>query len=656
MTLSSRQATRRSWATGHATSRRPSMSSAHARAARLQARGWRLAAPPAPHAAQLIERLTGALRSDASVLYLAGRDRKDAIEAALSGTFALEVVESLCGRGALKLAYAGGAGSRVLRRGAALLAPIGRARGRTRQGFWRGGAVSRASPLLPLGRCGRAAQGARRGPHRGRRNARRGGAFSPVIPRPPRVSFPWGLPYIRPRKIEDASRWSTRKPRTLRPDAAGAPVNRDARPDPGVIEGEIAARGAHEDGPSPGAAEAASEAASSNSRVRARRRQAGPNWRSCFRGRRARGPDRLRARRRRRRLFLGLEGRSRGGARTGWLDSRRRLQRENAALDAEAKRESGAVASLDKRVSALEASASASGAAELDKRVSALEAANAEDAPGIAAATETAQRLAKQVADTRADVDAARAEIPSLSARVAKLETGRQDERRRPRSFRSRRPRRQDRGGARRAQERNARRSRAARACRQRRRDRHHRRGMRKIGSPRARRLDPSSQPPAPRRRSGGTGAAASGGQWARRPAARWPHRSTRLRRKCWPRRLRRRTGGVTRSLSRPYAQSRAGARSERDRRRRSAGDSLSDRGRMPARRHRAARSPRSTSFPKPRVRRRAIGRLRPARGRRRTRRCSRSARRRSGDSRAAQAHEIAAAGRPRRLRRAPAF
>ena len=59
-----------------------------------EARGWRLAAPPAPHAAQLIERLTGALRSDASVLYLAGRDRKGAIEAALSETFALEVVET----------------------------------------------------------------------------------------------------------------------------------------------------------------------------------------------------------------------------------------------------------------------------------------------------------------------------------------------------------------------------------------------------------------------------------------------------------------------------------------------------------------------------------------------------------------------------------
>jgi len=59
-----------------------------------QARGWRHAAPPARHAAELIERLTSALRSNASVLYLAGRDRKDAIEAALSGTFALETVEA----------------------------------------------------------------------------------------------------------------------------------------------------------------------------------------------------------------------------------------------------------------------------------------------------------------------------------------------------------------------------------------------------------------------------------------------------------------------------------------------------------------------------------------------------------------------------------
>src|SRR6202044_3714716 len=47
------------------------------------------------------------------------------------------------------------------------------------------------------------------------------------------------------------------------------------------------------------------------------------------------------------------------------------VQQANAARDAEAKRESAAVASLDKRVSALETSGGASG--QLDKGVAALE-------------------------------------------------------------------------------------------------------------------------------------------------------------------------------------------------------------------------------------------------------------------------------------------
>ena len=63
-----------------------------ARAAK--ARGWRLASPPAPDAARLTETLRGALQPGASVLYLAGRDRKAAIEAALGDAFALEVVEA----------------------------------------------------------------------------------------------------------------------------------------------------------------------------------------------------------------------------------------------------------------------------------------------------------------------------------------------------------------------------------------------------------------------------------------------------------------------------------------------------------------------------------------------------------------------------------
>lgn len=62
--------------------------------AAAEARGWRLAAPPAPDAEALIRTLAGALRPGASVLYLAGRDRKGAIEAALGGAFALEIVEA----------------------------------------------------------------------------------------------------------------------------------------------------------------------------------------------------------------------------------------------------------------------------------------------------------------------------------------------------------------------------------------------------------------------------------------------------------------------------------------------------------------------------------------------------------------------------------
>jgi uroporphyrinogen-III synthase len=58
-----------------------------------KARGWRLAFPPAPDAARLTEILKSALKPGASVLYLAGRDRKDTIEAALETAFALEVVE-----------------------------------------------------------------------------------------------------------------------------------------------------------------------------------------------------------------------------------------------------------------------------------------------------------------------------------------------------------------------------------------------------------------------------------------------------------------------------------------------------------------------------------------------------------------------------------
>jgi uroporphyrinogen-III synthase len=59
-----------------------------------EACGWRLASPPARDADALIMALIGALKPGANVLYLAGRDRKEAIEAALSEAYALEIAES----------------------------------------------------------------------------------------------------------------------------------------------------------------------------------------------------------------------------------------------------------------------------------------------------------------------------------------------------------------------------------------------------------------------------------------------------------------------------------------------------------------------------------------------------------------------------------
>jgi uroporphyrinogen-III synthase len=59
-----------------------------------EARGWRLASPPARDADELVRTLASALKPGASVLYLAGRDRKEAIEATLTGAFGVEIVEA----------------------------------------------------------------------------------------------------------------------------------------------------------------------------------------------------------------------------------------------------------------------------------------------------------------------------------------------------------------------------------------------------------------------------------------------------------------------------------------------------------------------------------------------------------------------------------
>jgi uroporphyrinogen-III synthase len=59
-----------------------------------EARGWRLALPPARDADELVRTLAAALKPRASVLYLAGRDRKEVIETALTGAYGVEIVEA----------------------------------------------------------------------------------------------------------------------------------------------------------------------------------------------------------------------------------------------------------------------------------------------------------------------------------------------------------------------------------------------------------------------------------------------------------------------------------------------------------------------------------------------------------------------------------
>ena len=193
----------------------------------------------------------------------------------------------------------------------------------------------------------------------------------------------------------------------------GAPVNRDARREPEVIEGEIAAPGTDD-----------------------RERTTGPS--ASERGAEPRAASVARPRTGARGFFSGAVAGlivSALGVGAGYTffaskadvsESANRLsaletqaRQGNDAIGAEANRESAAVATLEKRISALEASAGASNTADLDKRVGALEAASA----GNGAASEATQRLATQDKDLRADVDAEKGEIPELSARVAKLES-----------------------------------------------------------------------------------------------------------------------------------------------------------------------------------------------------------------------------------------
>ena len=194
----------------------------------------------------------------------------------------------------------------------------------------------------------------------------------------------------------------------------GAPVNRDARREPEVIEGEIAARETHGSEPPPEDPPAPESSTEPRPALAAAPRT---GLRSLLAG--AVGG-----------LIVSVLGLGAGytllapkgdvpetANRLSAIEAQAR--QENDAIAAEASHESAAVASLEKRVSALETGAGGSNTSDLDKRVAALEAASA----GNGAASDATQRLAAQEKDLRTDIDAEKGQLPDLSARVAKLES-----------------------------------------------------------------------------------------------------------------------------------------------------------------------------------------------------------------------------------------
>jgi hypothetical protein len=166
-------------------------------------------------------------------------------------------------------------------------------------------------------------------------------------------------------------------------EPAGAPVNRDVRREPEVIEGEIAARATDEPSPDPFATD-----------KRADPRPTPP----------ARSRDGARG-------FL-------AGALAGLIVSALGLGAGYMFFASKAD-----VSETANRLGEVEAQAARdrsalTAAANLDKRVAVLEATSA----GNGAAGEATQRLAAQAKDLRTDIDAEKGAIPELSARVAKLE------------------------------------------------------------------------------------------------------------------------------------------------------------------------------------------------------------------------------------------
>jgi hypothetical protein len=193
----------------------------------------------------------------------------------------------------------------------------------------------------------------------------------------------------------------------------GAPVNRDARREPEVIEGELAGREKDHTESPPDSTGAETRADPPPAAKPAR----GGGARGVLGGAVAG-------------LIVSALGLGAGytllAPKADTSDAPNRLsaletqaRQTNDAVAAAANRESAAIAALEKRISALESSARASNAADVEKRVAALEAAGA----GNSGASEATQRLAAQTKDLRADLDAEKGQLPDLSARVAKLES-----------------------------------------------------------------------------------------------------------------------------------------------------------------------------------------------------------------------------------------
>lgn len=208
--------------------------------------------------------------------------------------------------------------------------------------------------------------------------------------------------------VEDESQEIASEP------AAGAPVNRDKRSDPPVIDGEAAAR-VEDEAPAQAAAAPPGSGAPSPSAPSERPRPGA--LRSVAFG--ALGGVIVSALAAAGGYFALAPKADLAEQETGRSDA---LEAQLQRAGEESQRQSAAIAGLDKRVGALEGSDSGAALSGLDKRIGALEAANAAAAPKIADAAQAAQSAASDEKSLRTDVDAAHAEASALTARVAKLE------------------------------------------------------------------------------------------------------------------------------------------------------------------------------------------------------------------------------------------